>query len=163
MRLIIAILIVLGLISIVGGLSSIYVYRKGMYLWECKKDKLNIKEKLQGIFYVLIETKIFQRDKDYIKAATMHLAEEAYDYMVVREPGIEIANQILKERTVLEILDFWDSPLGRVLKIKIGATEHHRESIIMISMKSIEKEALKIKKTDKSQSESKGPKLRIIK
>lgn len=156
---------IIGLIIciLVSALISIYTYRNAMRLWDLKKEKLNIIEKLQVIFYIITETKIFQRDKSYISAAVRILAEEVYDYIVIKDPSVEIANQILREKTALEINDYWDSPIGRLLKIRIEAIEHHKENILIISVKSIEKQSFKIKKPGIEDNGNKGPKLRIVK
>lgn len=154
----IIIIIVIGSLSTFIGFMGIYIYREGSSLWEERKE-FNFRNKITMSFYLFLEMKVFERNKYYKEAVARHLAA-VYDYLVIKQPDMFLANQVLREETKLEILDYCNTPKGRIFKVKIDATKKHCEKVIVLSIDNITKETYKIKEKaiDKDR-----PKLRVIK
>lgn len=155
----IIVMAIVGLSGVVVGLIGIYLYRRGSCIWEEDRKRLSLTKRIPAIFYLFLEMRVFERNKYYKEAAARHLAI-VYDYLVIREPDMFLANQVLREGTVLEILNYCDAPGGRIFKLRVGATKKHLENTIIININAIANEAYKIKDKD---MHNKPTKLRVIK
>lgn len=141
------------------------IYRDVTHMWELKKDQYSVSDVIKYNIYMVLETKVYQRAKGYkghVTAAAKHVAG-VYDYISSKEPDIMIANQLLKEKTVIQIVDFWNGPNERLLKIKLASTKNHKEHILILPMKVITKQAYKLKDEEIYGSKNKTSKLRVIK
>lgn len=157
------IMVVIGCILLmVSMVSGFKIYRDTFKMWELKAYDISFLNKVKYYIFFFIEKVVFQRDKFYIQAATKHLAG-VYDCIAVKDPNIEMANNILKEKTVLEILDYWNAPGGRVFRVRIDRTKNHLEDVLLIHIKKLTKAAYSLNEQEIYHDSKKGTKLRVIK